>query len=113
MTLEEDGGRKDYLKNSAVNMATIFGVRADAYSLNTPTPPSLHVYTKRRTTPLSGGVVLLLVLTCNEGGGGVFKEYASALTPKMVAILTAEFFYNLYVPHLPRVSYLYLLMGQF
>ena len=55
MTLEEDGGRKDYLKNSAVNMATIFGVRADAYSLNTPPPPSLHVNTKRRTTPPDKG----------------------------------------------------------
>ena len=42
-------------KNSAPDMATIFGVREDAYSLDTPTPLPPCVNPKRSTTLTGGG----------------------------------------------------------
>ena len=43
------------MKNSAADMAAIFGVSVDAYSLDTqPLPPS-RINPKKRTTPPDGG----------------------------------------------------------
>ena len=42
---------KDITKILAANMAAIFGVRVDAYSLDTPPPLPYRVNRKRRTTP--------------------------------------------------------------
>ena len=44
---------EDLTKNSAADMAAIFGVRSDVYSLDPTPPPPLRVNPKMRTT-LSG-----------------------------------------------------------
>ena len=55
-TLEEDEGHEGSHKKLATELAAIFGVRADAYSSDSPPPPPLpRVDPKRRTTPTDGG----------------------------------------------------------
>ena len=46
---------KDLTKKLTANIAYIFGVRADAYYLDPPTPPLSCVNTNTRTTPTERG----------------------------------------------------------